>query len=55
VGIKHAHKIKNYTGLGRKERVRDSKKSLNEWDELKHQAWDQSYKEPMKSSMIFPT
>ena len=41
--------------MGKRERVRDSKKSPKEWDELMPQAQDQSYREPMKSSMIFPT
>jgi hypothetical protein len=53
--IKHAHRLPKNTREEKAHKERDSRKSPKEGDEQRFQAVDQSYKDPMRSSMIFPT
>ena len=53
--IKHAHRLSNYTWEDKEQKERDSRNSPKEWDEQRFQAVAQSYKDPMRSSMILPT
>ena len=47
--------LANYKWEDNEQKERDSRNSPKKWDEQRFQAVDQSYKDPMISSMVFPT